>query len=224
MTEDVTQIRQWIHPRQAVGLVIAALNISREDAIGGIVARLISGKITAISEDYVGPSDEGNCLNQSCRPMILWKGLWLNSVMRSPSSSIWITGDLEASLGDDSLVFINIRFNAPDIDNALRNWLGSEMTAHTQSASVLPPGVARLAMPVSSKWDWEAALIALIAVANHPDGLSSIPGFDPPKHGSQARLEAWFEAYFSQAHGGDGPSETERRKRAQAVMRIIREV
>jgi len=64
-----------------------------------------------------------------------------------------------------------------------------------------------------SVWDWESALIHLIAQANSLDGL-------PMDHGGQAQIEKIISEWFMQTTG-NSPAESEIRKRASAVIKAI---
>lgn len=63
------------------------------------------------------------------------------------------------------------------------------------------------------KYDWEGALIGVIALANSPDGL-------PTGYGAQAKIERMLAGWFQKTHGVE-PSSSELRLRAR---RIVNEV
>ncbi|WP_235522906.1 hypothetical protein [Novosphingobium sp. Leaf2] len=63
-------------------------------------------------------------------------------------------------------------------------------------------------------WDWEGALIHVVAIANTPDGL-------PSERGAQARIEEIIRDWFIQA-GGDAPADSEIRKRANGIMKRVK--
>lgn len=63
------------------------------------------------------------------------------------------------------------------------------------------------------KWDWEGALIHLVAVANTPDGL-------PTGQKAQAEIEKIISDWFD-PKAENTPVESEIRKRASAVMQAI---
>lgn len=63
------------------------------------------------------------------------------------------------------------------------------------------------------KWDWEGAMAATIAQAQHPDGLPTGPG-------AQAKIEASIADWFI-AEAGNSPSTSQIRKRASTIMRMI---
>lgn len=63
------------------------------------------------------------------------------------------------------------------------------------------------------KWDWESALIHVIAEANTLDGL-------PIDRGAQAQIEKMISEWFMRKTG-NSPADSEIRKRASAVMKAI---
>lgn len=62
-------------------------------------------------------------------------------------------------------------------------------------------------------WDWESALIHVIAEANTLDGL-------PTDRGAQAQIEKMISEWFMRKTG-NSPADSEIRKRASAVMNAI---
>ena len=63
------------------------------------------------------------------------------------------------------------------------------------------------------KWDWESALIHVIAEANTLDGL-------PTDRGAQAQIEKMISEWFIRKTG-NSPADSEIRKRASAVIKAI---
>jgi hypothetical protein len=63
------------------------------------------------------------------------------------------------------------------------------------------------------KWDWESALIHVIAEANTVDGL-------PTDRGAQAQIEKIISEWFMRTTG-NSPAVSEIRKRANVVMKAI---
>lgn len=217
----------WVHPRVAARRLAEALGASREVAIEALVRRILAGKVVTIVGEYQGPKDEGYSFFPEYKNMPLWRGAWLSDVFRSPQSSVWTVGDVEGSLSGKACYFFNVRFHPDDFDATMAE-LGA-LSVNDNEQIELPTvrpalKLVAVARPIEPKWNWEAALAALVELANRPDGLSAIAGFDPPKRGSQARLEEWFGEHFSHLHDGEAPSEIERRKRAQLVMQALKKV
>lgn len=84
----------------------------------------------------------------------------------------------------------------------------------------LPTGLSPAKATISKggrpgKWDWEGALIHLIAIANRPDGL-------PEGKGAQARIVELMLDWFA-ANDGDGatPAESEIKSRARRVVEAL---
>lgn len=63
------------------------------------------------------------------------------------------------------------------------------------------------------KWDWEAAMASIIAVAQHPDGLPTGPG-------AQARIEELLADWFTREMG-DAPATSQIRKRASQIILLV---
>lgn len=63
------------------------------------------------------------------------------------------------------------------------------------------------------KWDWEGALIQVVATANSPDGL-------PEGHGAQAEIGRILRDWFQLNQGGE-PAQSEIGKRAAKIMAAI---
>jgi hypothetical protein len=63
------------------------------------------------------------------------------------------------------------------------------------------------------KWDWDAALAHIVALANKPDGL-------PTGHGAQARIEGLLTQWFLD-QAGDSPAVSQIRARAQKIVRSL---
>jgi len=63
------------------------------------------------------------------------------------------------------------------------------------------------------KWDWDAALAHIVALANKPDGL-------PTGHGAQARIEELLTQWFLD-QAGDSPATSQIRTRAQKIVRSL---
>lgn len=61
------------------------------------------------------------------------------------------------------------------------------------------------------KWDWDAALAYIVALANKPDGLPTGPG-------AQARIEELLTQWFLD-QSGDSPAVSQVRARAQKIIR-----
>jgi hypothetical protein len=69
------------------------------------------------------------------------------------------------------------------------------------------------------KWDWESALIDLMALA---EVESLVDMFQLQTRGGQTRLESWLRGWFQDRHkNGECPSPTEVRNRARAIMRAL---
>lgn len=79
------------------------------------------------------------------------------------------------------------------------------------SFSFAPPMASRqtqIGRP--ARWDWEGAMVAVIAEAQRPDGL-------PTGHGAQARIEEMIAAWFT-GQTGDCPAPSQVRQRAAKIM------
>jgi hypothetical protein len=63
------------------------------------------------------------------------------------------------------------------------------------------------------RWDWEGAMVSVIAQAQKPDGL-------PTGHGAQARIEEMIAAWFT-SQTGDCPAISQVRQRAAKIMRML---
>lgn len=64
-----------------------------------------------------------------------------------------------------------------------------------------------------AKWDWDAALAHIVALANKPDGLPTGPG-------AQARIEELIAEWFID-RTGDAPAISQIRARAQKIVRSM---
>lgn len=64
-----------------------------------------------------------------------------------------------------------------------------------------------------AKWDWDAALAHIVALANKPDGLPDGPG-------AQARIEELIAEWFIE-RSGDAPAISQIRTRAQKIVRSM---
>lgn len=64
-----------------------------------------------------------------------------------------------------------------------------------------------------AKWDWDASLAHIVALANKPDGLPSGPG-------AQARIEELMVEWFID-RTGDAPAISQIRTRAQKIVRSM---
>ena len=64
-----------------------------------------------------------------------------------------------------------------------------------------------------ARWDWEGAMVAVIAEAQRPDGL-------PTGHGAQARIEEMIAAWFTR-QTGDSPAPSQVRLRAAKIMSLL---
>lgn len=64
-----------------------------------------------------------------------------------------------------------------------------------------------------ARWDWEGAMVYVIAKAQTPDGL-------PTGHGAQARIEEMIAEWFS-SQTGDCPAPSQIRQRAAKIMRML---
>ena len=124
----------------------------------------------------------------------------------------WETGDFDCDLADFweepyRACFIGVRVD----EVALRESFAIPINAFPsgQVAGVLRTDT-RLGRP--PKWDWEAALAHVAAIANLPDGLGDGPG-------TQARIERMIADHLTT--DGETPSETEVRKRAVKVMSAV---
>ena len=83
-----------------------------------------------------------------------------------------------------------------------------------QSFSFAPPKTSRQAqIGRPARWDWEGAMVAVIAEAQHPDGL-------PTGHGAQARIEEMIAAWFTR-QTGDCPAPSQVRQRAAKIMNLL---
>jgi hypothetical protein len=64
------------------------------------------------------------------------------------------------------------------------------------------------------KWDWEGAMAALVAVAQHPDGLPTGPG-------AQAKVEKMTADWFAK-EAGDTPAPSQIRQHISALLRGLK--
>lgn len=145
----------------------------------------------------------------------------------SLSESLWAIADAGHS-GDE--VTRMVRAHLADIEqNVLSGW-GVAPSAST--ADALQKGITRIRgrLPNSArtdqtvpkaaknkgghpgKWNWEGALIYLIALANQPDGL-------PEGRGAQTRIVELIADWFAAtSNDGDTPAPSEIKKRARSIM------
>lgn len=126
-----------------------------------------------------------------------------------------------------------VRSHLADVEQYLLSEEAVPLSA--SSAAVLQQGIARIRDQLPSflpaglsasepainrggrpkKWDWEGALIHLIAIANKPDGL-------PEGERAQARITRLMLEWFA-ANSSDGntPAESEAKSRARRVMEAL---
>lgn len=111
-------------------------------------------------------------------------------------------------------------FEDPDFDvslsgmcfelNAVEMLLPTERII-TQSALLVARGDQVGALGRPRKWDWDAAMAHIVALANKPDGL-------PTGHGAQARIEELLTQWFLD-QVDDSPAVSQIRARAQKIVR-----
>lgn len=83
-----------------------------------------------------------------------------------------------------------------------------------QSIEFFPvPNVRSAHIGRPRRWDWEGAIVAVLAEAQKPDGL-------PTGHGAQARIEEMIADWFTQ-ETGECPSPSQVRQRAAKIMQMI---
>jgi hypothetical protein len=86
-----------------------------------------------------------------------------------------------------------------------------EMRRSSDKIQSTAMGIRPIGRP--QKWDWDGAYAYIVAQAQKPDGL-------PTGHGAQARVEAMMAEWFEQETGAS-PVESQIRKRASTIMRMI---
>jgi hypothetical protein len=102
-----------------------------------------------------------------------------------------------------------VEFVIPD----LLKWFPDPEAEQQPKPIAVPAGIQS-----APKWEWEGALIALMAIAER-DGL--LQTFNLHKRGGQAALERWLSEWFGDRNNGQSPSPSEIRKRAQMIMAAL---
>lgn len=215
----------WVHPREAVSQTIEVLRCSHDMAVATLVRRLLAKKITAVTGQYVGPSDPSNHLHGDwdAEAMVLWAGLWRYDVFRDPNSPLWFSGDVEAVVLGEQALFFNVRLQRADFLATLRDFTAAPFSENTPPS---PQAAGIPAAPISTvdpKWSWEEALAALVAVADGIDGLQAIEKYNGPnKRGSQTAIENWLLTFFSSRDpNGNSPAASDARRRAKYVTSAL---
>lgn len=134
--------------------------------------------------------------------------------------------------GDAHISMRIVRQHLANIEQCLLS--GAVFTPTASTAEALQLGIARIRdkLPTAfagthvslkpaankgghpGKWNWEGALIHLIAVANHPDGL-------PEGRGAQTRLVELMADWFAKHNDGAAPADSDMKKRARLIMEEI---
>ena len=212
----------WIRPATAAAKVAQAFNIGLDEAKLAICRRAASAMITAIADRMVGATPPDIPRMPPDGIQVIWPFLWDSAVARDPQNSLWTVGDTEVywpGLDARPLKIINIKLRLQNVDDFLEDLAAAGANDNAVMRS-MPAALS--SRPIEPKWDWEGILIELIGVASQPDGLMSIPSFDPPKRGSQASLERWMkDAFAGNSSDGTHPSESEIRRRASAIMEVL---
>lgn len=176
---------EWMHPALAVQLISDGLDISDAAAVEVLVRRLISKKITAALDHYIGPKSEDHHLFPEYEGMPIWPGLWLDPALRSPSSSVWSSGDLEGTIAGETAILLNLRFKSADVVSALSecgcnktNDISSEGGSNTVKTS------KRDRRP---RYDSEAFIRQAVEILKDEGGFG--PAFQPAA--MHRHLESW---------------------------------
>ena len=99
-----------------------------------------------------------------------------------------------------------LKFEFSEIELLLPNAALQQSFTFAPQANVRQSPIGRPA-----RWDWEGAMMSVIAEAQKPDGL-------PTGHGAQARIEELIAAWFTD-QSGDCPAPSQVRQRAAKIMR-----
>ena len=105
----------FIHPREAVAMIMHASGDCRETAVDALAMRLCGRMILAFAGRVAGQSVPGSDLQPSFNPQIIPACLWDSPQFCSPASPIWTIGDLSCPVHDGNIHLFNIRFVEHDV-------------------------------------------------------------------------------------------------------------
>lgn len=233
MRSDVPLDAGWIEAIKALNILTPVFGEERSKV--AIATRLRTGRLKAEATELLNFVDGGNVqyapgtdakidelhktvgirLQPKRTNPTLAMGFWKSSVDWAADLASWNWWD-GCFLVTTALLPLPQRFRARGV-----RFLADDFADPSRFRRYLPKRIEIIkeGLERSPKWDWEAALIDLVA---HVE-FHGMADFQLGTHGGQTKLEVWLSDRIGRDAAGTSPSVSEVKKRAQRIKRAIAE-
>lgn len=137
------------------------------------------------------------------------EGSYWDSLIRNNDALFWDNEELFVSQFSDADYDVHLGGLTLELDRIELLHPMGDFVATSDTPMRTPNRIGR-----PPRWDWDGAMAAIVAAAQHPDGLPIGPG-------AQAMLERRIADWFT-AQTGDAPAPSQIRQRASRVMATLK--